>query len=63
MKYKPGNFFARKEAFVMALVTVLTTAVGERATLIPIGPSEGWPEGLTFREFRIAFVTCNTSSH
>lgn len=56
-KLIPGNFFARKEALVIALETVLTTVVGESATLIPIGPSDGWPDGLTFKEFLIAFVT------
>ena len=57
IKHIPGNFFARKEAFVIALDTVVTIVVGERATLIPIGPSEGCPDGLTFKEFRIALVT------
>ena len=56
---KPGNFFDRNDAFVMAPILEKPglLVVGERAILTPIGPSPGCPEGLFIREFLIALVT------
>lgn len=41
----PGNFFVRKDAFVIIDFDIVTVVVaGDSATLIPIGPSHGWPK-------------------
>jgi hypothetical protein len=41
----PGSFLVRNEALVIIdFETVVTVVVaGDKATLIPIGPSLGWP--------------------
>lgn len=41
----PGSFLVRKEALVIIdFETVVTVVIaGDKATLIPIGPSLGWP--------------------
>jgi hypothetical protein len=43
--FLPGSFLVRKEALVIIdFETVVTVVVaGDKATLIPIGPSPGWP--------------------
>lgn len=43
--FKPGSFLVRNEALVIIdFETVVTVVVaGDKATLIPIGPSLGWP--------------------
>jgi hypothetical protein len=42
----PGSFLVRNEALVIIdFETVVTVVIaGDKATLIPIGPSLGWPE-------------------
>lgn len=41
-KKKPGSFFVLNEALVIIDLDMVTVVVaGERATLIPIGPSHG----------------------
>lgn len=43
----PGSFFVRNDAFVIIdLDTVTVVVAGVRATLMPIGPSLGWPGGV-----------------
>lgn len=43
-KHSPGSFFVRNEAFVIIdLDTVTVVVAGVNATLMPIGPSLGWP--------------------
>lgn len=39
--YLPGNFFVRKDAFVIINLLIVVTVVvaGVNATLMPIGPS------------------------
>ena len=55
----PGSFLVRNEALVMAfLENDGLLWVGDRAILIPIGPSSGWPDGLYSKEFLIPFVIC-----
>lgn len=40
----PGSFLVRNEAFVIIdFDTVTVVVTGVRATLMPIGPSLGWP--------------------
>jgi hypothetical protein len=43
--FLPGSFLVRNEALVIIdFETVVTVVVaGDKATLIPIGPSLGWP--------------------
>lgn len=43
--FLPGSFLVRNEALVIIdFETVVTVVVaGDKATLIPIGPSPGWP--------------------
>lgn len=43
--FLPGSFLVRNEALVIIdFKTVVTVVVaGDKATLIPIGPSLGWP--------------------
>lgn len=41
----PGNFFVLNDAFVIIDLDTVTVCVdGVSATLIPIGPSLGWPK-------------------
>uniref|UniRef100_A0A2M3ZT15 Putative secreted peptide n=1 Tax=Anopheles braziliensis TaxID=58242 RepID=A0A2M3ZT15_9DIPT len=57
-----GNFFVLKDAFVIIdFDTVTVVVAGVSATLIPIGPSLGCPDGFACSELRIAFVTSITS--
>ena len=37
--------------------------VGDKAMLMPIGPSCGWPDGLYVSEFLMALVTCRRITH
>lgn len=42
--YEPGNFFVLNDAFVIIDLDTVTVCVDDvNATLIPIGPSLGWP--------------------
>lgn len=60
----PGSFFALKEAFViMDLDTVTVVVAGVRATLMPMGPSLGWPGKDTERENNHLNVTLKTSKN
>uniref|UniRef100_A0A6B0UTU8 Putative secreted protein n=1 Tax=Ixodes ricinus TaxID=34613 RepID=A0A6B0UTU8_IXORI len=57
-----GSFLVLKEALVMmALDTVVVEVVGEMATLMPMGPSPGWPLWPASREFLMALVIRSTS--
>lgn len=38
-KSVPGNFLVRKEAFVIIDLDTVAVALGDNATLMPIGPS------------------------
>lgn len=54
----PGSFLALKDALVIAcLENDGLLVVGERAMLMPIGPSMGCPDGLYISEFLMALVT------
>lgn len=45
----PGNFLVRNEAFVIIdLDTVAVAVAGDNATLMPIGPSLGWPDIINY---------------
>lgn len=66
MGMSSGSFFVRKDAFVIIdLDTDVVTVVvdGVKATLKPMGPSLGCPEGLACSEFRTALVTRITSEY
>lgn len=46
----PGNFFVRKDALVIIDLDTVTVCVdGVSATLMPIGPSHGWPTHKTHK--------------
>lgn len=55
----PGNLVALNDALVIADLEMFAVVdgVGERAMPIPMAVS-GCPEGLYFKQFLIAFVTC-----
>lgn len=45
LPFSPGNFLVRNEALVIIDLDIVTVVVaGDKATLIPIGPSHGCPE-------------------
>lgn len=44
VKFSPGSFLVRNDAFVIIDLDMVTVVVaGDNATLIPIGPSNGCP--------------------
>lgn len=50
----PGNFLVLKDAFVI-IDLEMETVDGVMATLMPIGPSHGWPEMKNHGRIRMVY--------